>query len=109
MPDYFVPMDTTLFTKYHSRLSNKGVLLKVHFQLIDTHRDEWSKKYPDYATFNRKFELSDKMMKQLIAEGKVTNSLHYFAGDGSLKRRLRLAKNALGHIKRFNKYSKVPD
>ena len=45
----------------------------------------------------------------LIAEGKVTNSLHYFAGDGSLKRRLRLAKNALGHIKRFNKYSKVPD
>ena len=69
MPDYFVPVDTTLFTKYHSRLSNKGVLLKVHFQLIDTYRDEWSKKYPDYATFNRKFELSDKMMKQLIAEG----------------------------------------
>ena len=69
MPDYFVPVDTTLFTKYHSRLSNKGVLLKVHFQLIDTHRDEWSKKYPDYATFNRKFDLSDKMMKQLIAEG----------------------------------------
>jgi carboxyl-terminal processing protease len=69
MPDYFVPVDTTLFTKYHSRLSNKGVLLKVHFQLIDTHRDEWSKKYPDYATFNRKFELSDKMMKQLIDEG----------------------------------------
>ena len=69
MPDYFVPVDTTLFTKYHSRLSNKGVLLKVHFQLIDTHRDEWSKKYPDYATFNRKFELSDKMMKQLIAKG----------------------------------------
>ena len=69
MPDYFVPVDTTLFTKYHSQLSNKGVLLKVHFQLIDTHRDEWLKKYPDYATFNRKLELSDKMMKQLIAEG----------------------------------------
>ena len=43
--------------------------MKVHFQLIDAHREEWSKKYPDYATFNRKFELSDKMMKQLIAEG----------------------------------------
>ena len=70
MPDYFVPVDTTLFTKYHSQLSNRGVLLKVHFQLIDTHREEWSKKYSDYATFNRKFELSDKMMEQLIAEGK---------------------------------------
>jgi carboxyl-terminal processing protease len=69
MPDYFVPVDTTLFTKYHSQLSNKGVLLKVHFQWMDAYRDEWSKKYPDYATFSRKFELGDKMMKQLIAEG----------------------------------------
>ena len=69
MPDYFVPVDTTLFTKYHSRLSNKGVLLNVHFQLIDAHREEWTKKYPDYAVFSRKFELSDKMMKRLIAEG----------------------------------------
>lgn len=69
MPDCFVPVDTTLFTKYHSQLSNKGVLLKVHFQLIDAYREEWSKKYKDYAVFSKKFELSDKMMKQLIAEG----------------------------------------
>ena len=69
MPDYFVPMDTTLFTKYHSQLSNKGILLKVHFQLIDAHREEWAQEYPDYATFSRKFELDDRMMKQLIEEG----------------------------------------
>ena len=48
-------------------------------------------------------------MKTLIQCGAVSNSLYYYAGDGSLKRRLRLMKNALGHIKRFNKYSKVPD
>ena len=69
MPDYFVPVDTTLFTKYHSRLSNKGVLLNVHFQLIDTHREEWAKKYPDYAVFYKNFELDEAMMQQLIAEG----------------------------------------
>ena len=69
MPDYFVPVDTTLFTKYHSQLSNKGVLLKVHFQLIDTYREEWTKKYNDYAVFCKKFELDDAMMQQLIAEG----------------------------------------
>ena len=69
MPDYFVPVDTTLFTKYHSQLSNKGVLLKVHFQLIDTYREEWTKKYEDYAVFCKKFELDDAMMQQLIAEG----------------------------------------
>ena len=70
MPDYFVPVDTTLFTKYHSRLSNKGVLLKVHFQLIDTHREEWTKKFDDYAVFSRDFELDEAMMQQLIEEGK---------------------------------------
>ena len=69
MPDYFVPVDTTLFTKYHSQLSNKGVLLKVHFQLIDAHREEWTKKYADYAVFSREFDLDDKMMRQLIDEG----------------------------------------
>ena len=70
MPDYFVPVDTTLFTKYHSQLSNKGVLLKVHFQLIDTYREEWTKKYGDYAVFNKDFDLDADMMQQLIEEGK---------------------------------------
>ena len=69
MPDYFVPVDTTLFTKYHSQLSNKGVLLKVHFQWIDAYREEWMKKYGDYAVFCKEFELDDAMMQQLIAEG----------------------------------------
>ena len=69
MPDNFVPVDTTLFTKYHSQLSNRGVLLKVHFQLIDAYRDEWSKEYDDYAKFSQKFEPDETMMQQLIAEG----------------------------------------
>ena len=69
MPDYFVPVDTALFTKYHSQLSNKGVLLKVHFQWIDAYREEWMKEYGDYAVFCKKFELDDAMMQQLIAEG----------------------------------------
>ena len=70
MPDYFVPVDTTLFTKYHSQLSNKGVLLKVHFQLIDAHREEWTEKFDGYAVFSRDFELDEAMMQQLIEEGK---------------------------------------
>jgi carboxyl-terminal processing protease len=69
MPDYFVPVDTTLFTKYHSQLSNKGVLLKTHYRLMDAHRSEWKDAYKDYGRFHRQFEVSDKQMKQLIEEG----------------------------------------
>ena len=70
MPDYFVPVDTTLYTQYHRDLSNKGVMLKVHYQLMDAHRSEWKQSYPDYPTFSQQFDVSDEMMQQLIDEGK---------------------------------------
>lgn len=69
MPDCFVPVDTTLFTKYHTRLSNKGVLLKMHFRWIDLYREEWMKQYADYGTFQREFGITGEMMQQLIDEG----------------------------------------
>jgi len=47
-------------------------------------------------------------MKALIKAGKDAHSLEY-AGDASLKRRLRVIKNHLGNIKRFDQYNKVPD
>ena len=68
MPDYFVPVDTTLFTDYHRQINYKGVLLKVHYKLIDTYRKEWTRDYPDYGTFHRNFALKDEMMQQLIEE-----------------------------------------
>ena len=68
MPDYFVPVDTTLFTDYHRQVSYKGILLKVHYQLIDQYRQEWKEDYADYAKFVRKFELTDKMMSRLVDE-----------------------------------------
>ena len=42
----------------------------MHFQLIDAHREEWTKKFDDYAVFSRDFELDEAMMQQLIEEGK---------------------------------------
>ena len=46
-------------------------------------------------------------MRALIRAGADTHSLVY-AGDSSLKRRLRVMKNHLGNIKRFDQYNKVP-
>ena len=47
-------------------------------------------------------------MRALIKAGADHHSLVY-AGDASLKRRLRVCKNHLGNIKRFDQYNKVPD
>ena len=66
MPDYFVPIDTTLYTKYHRQLRDKGVLMKVHFRQIDAHRDEWLSKYKKFDDFHKKFEVSPDMLRQLV-------------------------------------------
>lgn len=68
MPDCFVPVDTTLFTDYHRQVSYKGVLLKVHYQLIDKYRQEWVKDYADFGKFVQKFDLTEEMMRQLVDE-----------------------------------------
>lgn len=51
-------------------MSFQGMLLKYHFQLIDTHRKEWSSKYKNFDEFNRKFAVTDEMMQKLVALGK---------------------------------------
>ncbi len=66
MPDYFVPVDTTMYTAYHRRIALKGVLLRYHFQLIDAYRNEWVEKYKKLEDFNRRFEITDDMIRQLI-------------------------------------------
>ena len=40
MPDYFVPIDTTLYTKYHRQLRDKGALMNNW--LLPARRWEWN-------------------------------------------------------------------
>ena len=38
MPDYFVPVDTTLYTDYHRNLVAKGVVIKTTMNFIEKNR-----------------------------------------------------------------------
>ena len=69
IPDVFVPVDTTEFSKYYSDLSAKGVLIQYTLSYVDKYREEMKKKYADVATFEKGFVVSDEMMKELIAMG----------------------------------------
>jgi carboxyl-terminal processing protease len=55
IPDVFVPVDTTEFSKYYSDLSAKGVLIQYTLSYVDKYRDELKKKYADVATFEKGF------------------------------------------------------
>lgn len=70
MPDYFVPIDTTMFTKYYLNLRDKGAIVQLNVRLIDRHRSEWLKKYKTFEHFNHSFEVTDSMLEELVTMGK---------------------------------------
>lgn len=80
MPDYFVPIDTAMYTDYYLALRDKGVIVQFNIKLIDRHRNEWLKKYKTFDRFNRCFEITDQMLKELIELGE-SMKVAYNAGQ----------------------------
>ena len=66
MPDFFVPIDTTLYTDYHRDLVAKGVIIRSTTGYIEQHRQELKKKYKDFKAFDKKFEIDDDFMNEVL-------------------------------------------
>lgn len=69
MPDYFVPIDTTLYTDYHRNLVGKGVIIKFTMNFIEKHRKDLANKYKKFDAFNEKFVIDDEMLATLREMG----------------------------------------
>ena len=69
MPDIFVPLDTTLNSKYHNDLLRKSVLYEYALNYTDNNRKSLLSNYPDIAAFKSKFTVDDKMMNEMVAYG----------------------------------------
>ena len=67
MPDFFVPIDTTLYTDWHRNLVAKGVIIRSTTGYIEKHRQELKERYKDFKAFNRKFEIDDTFMADVKA------------------------------------------
>lgn len=65
MPDSFVPLDTTEYTPYYRKIAARGLLLKLTNQYTDTHREELKSEYPDFKTFQEKFEMPQSCIEEL--------------------------------------------
>lgn len=65
MPDYFVPVDTTIYTNYHRQLVAKGVILKTTIQYIDGNRARLLSEYKDFDTFNERFQIGDDILNSM--------------------------------------------
>ncbi|NOQ27685.1 MAG: PDZ domain-containing protein [Bacteroidales bacterium] len=69
MPDIFVPLDTTAVTKFYSKFIRQGALNSFVLDYIDNNRKKLTNSYKDFATFNNKFEVTDKILINLRKYG----------------------------------------
>ena len=69
MPDHFVPLDTTRYTKFHRMLAAKNVILNANLRYIDSHRKDLQKAYKSFNTFNASFEIPQSVIDGILKEG----------------------------------------
>ena len=66
MPDYFIPIDTTLYTDYHRQISAKGVILKTTMRYVEKNRDQLLRQYKQFDRYNSHFEVDNDLLTSLL-------------------------------------------
>ncbi len=69
MPDVFIPLDTSKYYVYYNMLNRKNVVYTTVLGIMDQNRADYMQKYPDFKTFNDKFEVTDEMVEKVFAAG----------------------------------------
>lgn len=65
MPDYFVPLDTNKYTKYHRDIVRRGTMLQATLRYLDENRETLQKSYPTMKKFNDKFVVDEALLGRL--------------------------------------------
>ena len=68
MPDFFVPLDTTQYTRFHRQLAAKSVIINVSLKYIDKNRKSLRKQFATFDDFKRGFEVPQSMIDDIVAE-----------------------------------------
>ena len=87
MPDYFVPVDTARYTKYHRALAAKGSIIQTSLRYIDDNREKLLAEYPTVEDFEARFEVDDAFVEMLKQQG-VMDSVKLEGGDEEFERAL---------------------
>ena len=67
MPDYFIPIDTTIYTDYYRGLIGQGIFNRFILQYVDAHREGILKEYPDFKSFNSGYTVPASALDQLVS------------------------------------------
>ena len=69
MPDFFVPLDTLQYTRFHRQLSAKSIVINQNLRFIDNNRKKLKSRYANYEQFRKEYEVPQSLIDSIIAEG----------------------------------------
>ena len=69
MPDYFVPLDTTVYTRFHRELAAKSIVIQQNLRYVDNNRKELKDRWKSFADFKQHFEVPQSLIDTILAEG----------------------------------------
>lgn len=97
MPDYFVPLDTMRYTKYHRALAAKGSIIQASLRYLDENRQQIEKQYSDIYDFEERFEVDSTYLAMLREQGDKDN-VTLEGGEEEYEKSLPELKRQLKHL-----------
>ena len=71
MPDYFVPLDTLQFTRFHRMLNAKGIIINANLRYVDNNRKTLKSRYKTFDDFNTRFTVPQSQIDAILKEGEA--------------------------------------
>lgn len=66
MPDYFVPLDTTLYTQFHRQLAARSYIINANLKYIDNNRKQLKKQFATFGDFNARYEVPQSFVDDVL-------------------------------------------
>ena len=66
MPDYFVPLDTTLYTRFHRQLAARSYIINANLKYIDINRKQLKKQFASFGDFNARYEVPQSFVDDVL-------------------------------------------
>lgn len=73
MPDYFVPLDTTVNTKMYRSISANNLIINNSLRYLDKNRDRLKQKYPTFEEFKKNYQVPESQINDILAQADKKN------------------------------------
>jgi len=70
MPDEFVPLDTTKYTRFHRELAAKSLVINANLHYVDQHRKQLQQQYKTFADYRQGFEMPQEVIDGILDDAR---------------------------------------